>query len=117
MPRHFEGRGRGLAVIDARRFACNVASRPTRSSSPAMLVTSSSNAMTTRIHASRAVVGGGYRAAGIACKRVADADRDTGLGEDLTEAGVASPSIAIARCSITRWAMLATISGCWTGRF
>jgi hypothetical protein len=29
-----------------------------------------------------------------------------------------SPSIAIARCSITaRWAMLAAISGRWTGRF
>jgi hypothetical protein len=29
-----------------------------------------------------------------------------------------SPSIAIARCSITaRWAMLAAIGGCWTGRF
>jgi D-glucuronyl C5-epimerase-like protein len=29
MPRHSEGRKRRLAVIDARRFACNVASRPT----------------------------------------------------------------------------------------
>jgi hypothetical protein len=29
-----------------------------------------------------------------------------------------SPSIAIARCSITaRWAMLAAISGYWTGPF
>jgi hypothetical protein len=29
-----------------------------------------------------------------------------------------SPSIAIARCSITaRWAMLAANSGYWTGRF
>jgi hypothetical protein len=38
------------------------------------------------------------------------------LGEDLAEAGVAV--IAIARCSITaRWAMLAAISGRWTGRF
>jgi hypothetical protein len=29
-----------------------------------------------------------------------------------------SPSIAIVGCSITAWwAMLAAISGCWTGRF
>jgi hypothetical protein len=62
----------------------------------------------------------GARASLIACKRVADADRGTpAWGKiSLRLALPSSPSIAIARCSTTaRWAMLAAISGYWTGRF
>jgi hypothetical protein len=56
----------------------------------------------------------------IRCKRVADANRGTPawVKISLRLALPSSPNIAIAGCSITaRWAMLAAISGSWTGRF
>jgi hypothetical protein len=43
----------------------------------------------------------------------------TSLGEDLAEAGVAviAEHRDLPLLNTARWAMLAAISGCWTGRF
>jgi hypothetical protein len=59
-------------------------------------------------------------ASAFAYKPVANADRGTPAWAkiSLRLALPSSPSIALARCSITaRSAVLAAISGCWTGRF